>query len=82
MLELGVHYSVSFRGHVVKCCNHLLAVNMAGVACRGLWCAWLERCQIRKVLWCYSYLVWLLSGGGGGGGRSMVALLLGIFIYS
>ena len=23
----------------VKYCNHLLAVDMAGVACRGLWCA-------------------------------------------
>ena len=23
----------------VKYCNHLLAVNMAGVACRRLWCA-------------------------------------------
>ena len=23
----------------VKYCNHLLSVDMAGVACRGLWCA-------------------------------------------
>ena len=23
----------------IKYCNHLLAVDMAGVACRGLWCA-------------------------------------------
>ena len=22
----------------VKYCNHLLAVDIAGVACRGLWC--------------------------------------------
>ena len=26
----------------VKCCNHLLTVDMAGMACRGLWyvCGW------------------------------------------
>ena len=29
----------------VKYCNHLLAVDMAGVACRGLWCALLEKCR-------------------------------------
>ena len=31
----------------VKYCNHLLAVDMAGVACRGLWCTCvlLEKCQ-------------------------------------
>ena len=32
-------YSVSSCVVHVKYCNHLLAVDMAGVACRGLWCA-------------------------------------------
>ena len=51
-----------------KYCNHLLAVDMAGVACRGLWCA----CEWKNVKryrdgspqrYCgviRSYLVWLL----------------------
>ena len=34
-----ISYSVSSCVVHVKYCNHLLAVDMAGVACRGLWCA-------------------------------------------
>ena len=34
-----ISYSVSSCVVHVKYCNHLLAADMAGVACRGLWCA-------------------------------------------
>ena len=27
----------------MKYCNHLLAVNMPGVARRGSWCVWLSK---------------------------------------
>ena len=44
----------------VKYCNHLLAVDMAGVACRGLWCAcgWknVKGWESVKILWCCSFL--------------------------
>ena len=53
---------MSSRGHVIKCCNHLLAVNMTSVACRGLWCMWLKKLMTKdiglgKVLWGSSYFV-------------------------
>ena len=34
-----ISYSVSSCVVHVKYCNHLLAADMARVACRGLWCA-------------------------------------------
>ena len=34
-----ISYSVSSCVVHIKYCNHLLAADMAGVACRGLWCA-------------------------------------------
>ena len=40
--------------------------NETCVACKRLWCVWLEKIgigmTIRKVLWCRPYLVWLLFG--------------------
>ena len=43
--------------------NCLLAVNMAGLACRGLWCVcFIKRDGCVKLLWYRSYLVWLLFG--------------------
>ena len=44
------------------CYNHLLVVNTAGVACTELWraCDTDIGMGIHKVLWCPSYLIWLL----------------------
>ena len=48
----------------MKCCNHLLAVNVAGVTGRELWCV----CVVGKVSKdigtkiCKGIIIWLLFG--------------------
>ena len=52
----------------MKCCNHLLAVNIAGVACRGLWCMCGKILKdkgtgiSKSIVASFLYLVWLLFG--------------------
>ena len=56
--------------HVKYCnCNHLLAVDMAGVACRGLCMLVVEKSNdigmgVRKLLWCHLFLPCLVSFWG------------------
>ena len=57
-----ISYSVRSCVVHVKYCNHLLAADMGGVACRGLWCVccWKDIGRVWesvKVLWCRLFLV-------------------------